>query len=420
MKSGLKTEESLLRRNRFKPHIFAAMETFPTIYLKPKKEDSLERRHPWVFSGAIKRTEGQPTTGDLVRVCANKGRVLGYGHFSPNTSIAVRMLSFDEFPLTDSWWDDQIREAVQVRIDLGLLNGHQQNICRLIHAEGDGLSGLIVDYYDRVAVIQTHSVGMMRSLETIVKSLTKAIPSLEGVYNKSQKLLRKLGEQVVDDTWINGKQPEDWKPMEFGRRFLIDLEKGQKTGFFIDQRENRSLLQMMSKGRRVLNVFSYTGGFSVAALQGGATEVHSLDSSARALELAEDAVILNEFDAKLHTSIEADAMEFLKGGVNAYDIVVLDPPAFAKSASARHQAVQGYKRINQRAIASMKPGALLFTFSCSQAVDDRLFTHTVISAAMQCNRTVRILYRLHQPADHPVSAFHQEGAYLKGLVLRVD
>jgi 23S rRNA (cytosine1962-C5)-methyltransferase len=396
------------------------METYPTIYLKPKKEDSLERRHPWVFSGAIKRTEGQPTTGDLVRVCANKGRILGYGHFSSNTSIAVRMLSFQDHPLTDSWWDEQIQEAVQVREDLGLLNGHEQNICRLIHAEGDGLSGLIVDYYDRVAVIQTHSVGMMRSLETIVNSLKKAIPTLEGVYYKSQKLLRKLGEQARSDGWIDGRQPENWHPTEFGRRFLIDLEEGQKTGFFIDQRENRSLLQLMSKGKHVLNVFSYTGGFSVAALQGGAKEVHSLDSSNRALELAEKAVLLNGFDANLHKSIEADAMEFLKGGVDAYDIVVLDPPAFAKSASARHQAVQGYKRINQRAIASMKPGALLFTFSCSQAVDDRLFTHTVISAAMQCYRTVRILYRLHQPADHPVSAFHQEGAYLKGMVLRVD
>jgi 23S rRNA (cytosine1962-C5)-methyltransferase len=420
MKSGLKAGKSLNQGNRIKPPIFAAMETFPTIYLKPKKEESLERRHPWVFSGAIKRTEGQPITGDMVRVCANKGRVLGFGHFSSNTSISVRMLSFDELPLTGAWWEDRIREAVQVRQDLGLLDGEQQNICRLIHAEGDGLSGLIVDYYDRVAVIQTHSVGMLRSLEAIVSSLKSAIPDLRGVYNKSQKLLLKLGEQDVDDGWILGGKPEDWLPLEFGRRFLIDLEQGQKTGFFIDQRENRTLLQMLSKGRRVLNVFSYTGGFSVAALKGGATEVHSLDSSRRALDLAEKAVILNEFDAKIHKSIEADAMEFLKSGVDAFDIVVLDPPAFAKSASARHQAVQGYKRINQRAIASMKPGALLFTFSCSQAVDDRLFTHTVISAAMQCNRTVRILYRLHQPADHPVSAFHQEGAYLKGLVLRID
>lgn len=389
------------------------------VYLKPRKEESLLRQHPWVFSGAIKRMEGQPITGDLVQVCANKGRVLGYGHFSAHTSIAVRMLSFQDVFDAESWWKDRIGNAVEVRRNLGLFDG-DNSICRLIHAEGDGMSGLIVDYYDRIAVIQTHSLGMHLSLSSIVDALRLALPELEGIYNKSAKVLRKSGEKDIQDRMIWGGIPKQWRPTERGRKFLIDLEHGQKTGFFVDQRENRSLLQSMAKDKRVLNVFSYTGGFSIAAMQGGAAHVASLDSSRRALDLAEEAVGMNEYPSSTHESIEADALVYLKNGVSTYDIVVLDPPAFAKSASARHAAVQGYKRINQRTLETIKPGGILFTFSCSQAVDDRLFTHTVIAAAIQAKRTVRILHRLHQPPDHPVSAFHPEGSYLKGLVLRVD
>ena len=399
--------------------IFAPQMMDKKIYLKPRKEESLLRQHPWVFSGAIKRMEGQPLSGDLVQVCANKGRILGFGHFSPNTSIAVRMLSFEEEYDEDSWWIERIANAVEVRKNLALLDA-DNSICRLIHAEGDGMSGLIIDYYDRVAVIQTHSLGMHFNLNRIVDGLKRALPNLEAVYNKSAKVLRKHGEERVDDGFIFGHLPASWRPVERGRRFYIDLEHGQKTGFFIDQRENRSLLQSMARGKRVLNVFSYTGGFSIAAMQGGAQHVASLDSSRRALDLAEEAVHLNEYPISMHESIEADALAFLKNGVSDYDIVVLDPPAFAKSASARHAAVQGYKRINQRALETIKPGGMLFTFSCSQAVDDRLFTHTVIAAAIQAKRNVRILHRLHQPPDHPVSAFHPEGSYLKGLVLRVD
>ena len=390
-----------------------------SITLKPRKEQSLLRRHPWVFSGAIKRTEGHPVTGDLVEVRANKGRILGYGHFSSDTSIAIRMLSFEEDFNEETWWSNQLANAVAVRRSLGLFS-RDNSICRLVHAEGDGLSGLIVDYYDRVAVLQTHSKGMHNSLDLIKSGLLSAMPEIACIYNKSAKVLRKSGDTQAVDGVIHGAIPDDWNPMECGRKFVIDLERGQKTGFFIDQRENRSLLQSMSKGKNVLNVFSYTGGFSVAAMQGGASKVASLDSSARALELAEEAVSLNQFETSEHESIEADALAYLKAGVGDYDIVVLDPPAFAKSASARHAAVQGYKRINQRTMESIKSGGLLFTFSCSQAVDDRLFAHTVISAAIQANRNVRILHRLHQPSDHPVSAFHPEGAYLKGLVLRVD
>lgn len=389
-----------------------------SVVLKPNKEQSLLRRHPWVFSGAIKRIEGQPVTGDLVVVRANKGRVLGHGHFSSNTSIAVRMLAFEEPFDTEAWWTEKLQNAVEMRRSLGLFS-EDNSICRLVHAEGDGMSGLIVDYYDRVAVIQTHSKGMHINLERIEAGLKQALPGLCCVYNKSAKVLRKSGVVDAEDGVIYGEIPQDWNPVEQGRKFHIDLEQGQKTGFFIDQRENRSLLGTLARGKRVLNVFSYTGGFSVAALQGGADYVASLDSSGRALELAEQAVSRNAYEGA-HECIEADALDYLKAGVADYDVVVLDPPAFAKSASARHAAVQGYKRINQRTLESIKPGGLLFTFSCSQAVDDRLFTHTVIAAAIQANRNVRILHRLHQPADHPVSAFHPEGAYLKGLVLRVD
>ena len=389
-----------------------------SVVLKPRKEQSLLRRHPWVFSGAIKRTEGEPLTGDLVVVRANKGRVLGYGHFSSSTSIAIRMLSFEAELDASTWWAEKLKNAVDMRRSLGLFTEHN-SICRLVHAEGDGMSGLIIDYYDRVAVIQTHSKGMHLNLDRIQDGLKQAIPELRCVYNKSAKVLRKSGVLDAEDGVIYGEIPQNWNPVERSRKFHIDLEQGQKTGFFIDQRENRSLLGELARGKRVLNVFSYTGGFSVSALQGGADYVASLDSSGRALELAEKAVSINAFPGE-HCCIEADALEFLKAGVADYDVVVLDPPAFAKSASARHAAVQGYKRINQRTLESIKSGGILFTFSCSQAVDDQLFTHTVISAAIQANRNVRILHRLHQPADHPVSAFHPEGAYLKGLVLRVD
>ena len=396
------------------------MSEVKSVILKPKKEVSILRRHPWVFSGAIRSIEGAVQSGDLVAVHANKGRVLGFGHYSPGASIAVRMLTFDETVVDQVWWDSKILDAVKMRKELGLLGGSDNSICRLVHAEGDGMSGLIIDYYDRVAVIQTHSVGMRHSLEAIKSALIAALGSdLIGIYNKSAKLLRKL-KLETEDGWIHGEAPKNWSPKEYGAAFEVDILLGQKTGFFIDQRENRDLLRRHSRGKKVLNVFSYTGGFSVTALLGGALKVDSLDSSSRALELAHSNAEANGFDSMTHGCIEADAMEHLKAGVAGYDVVVLDPPAFAKSVSARHKAVQGYKRINSRALESMKPGSLLFTFSCSQAVDDRLFTHTIISAAIQARREVQILHRLHQPPDHPVSAFHPEGAYLKGLVIRVN
>ena len=392
-----------------------------TVTIKPKRQESILRRHPWVFSGAIKSIDGKASAGDWVCVRANKGALLGWGHYSPGTSIAIRLLTFAEDIPNDDWWKAKIIEAVNVRRQLGLLENKENNTCRLIHAEGDGLPGLIADFYSGVLVIQCHTPGMHKELKLLCAAFSAALgDALFAVYDKSSKSLAKHGGITSEDGLVWGKLPENHHAMEHGHKFKIDWEKGQKTGFFIDQRENRNLLAHYSKGKKVLNVFSYTGGFSVYAMKAGATEVHSLDSSARALEICDENVLLNDLPTEGHKCLQEDAIAFLKEDLSEYDIIVLDPPAFAKRATARHAAVQGYKRINLRAIESMKPGSLLFTFSCSQAVDEKLFTNTIIAAAIQSNRTVRILHRLHQPADHPVSAFHPEGSYLKGLVLRVD
>ena len=392
-----------------------------TVTIKPKRQESILRRHPWVFSGAIKSIDGKPSAGDWVCVRANKGALLGWGHYSPGTSIAIRMLTFAEDIPNDEWWKSKVIEAVNVRRQLGLIENNENNTCRLIHAEGDGLPGLIADFYSGVLVIQCHTPGMHKEMKLLCAAFAATLgDALFAVYDKSSKSLAKHGGIISEDGLVWGKLPENHHAIEHGHKFKIDWEKGQKTGFFIDQRENRNLLAHYSKGKKVLNVFSYTGGFSIYAMKAGATDVHSLDSSARALEICDENVLLNNLPIEGHKSLQGDAIAYLKEDLSEYDIIVLDPPAFAKRATARHAAVQGYKRINLRAIESMKPGSLLFTFSCSQAVDEKLFTNTIIAAAIQSNRTVRILHRLHQPADHPVSAFHPEGSYLKGLVLRVD
>ncbi|MGY8902551.1 MAG: class I SAM-dependent rRNA methyltransferase, partial [Flavobacteriales bacterium] len=370
-----------------------------TVTIKPKRQESILRRHPWVFSGAIKSIDGKPSAGDWVCVRANKGALLGWGHYSPGTSIAIRLLTFAEDIPNDDWWKAKIIEAVNVRRQLGLLESKENNTCRLIHAEGDGLPGLIADFYSGVLVIQCHTPGMHKEMKLLCAAFSAALgDALFAVYDKSSKSLAKHGGIISEDGLVWGKLPENHHAMEHGHKFKIDWEKGQKTGFFIDQRENRNLLAHYSKGKKVLNVFSYTGGFSVYAMKAGATEVHSLDSSARALEICDENVLLNDLPTEGHKSLQEDAIAYLKEDLSEYDIIVLDPPAFAKRATARHAAVQGYKRINLRAIESMKPGSLLFTFSCSQAVDEKLFTNTVIAAAIQSNRTVRILHRLHQPA----------------------
>jgi len=394
---------------------------YATIKIKPKRQVSILRRHPWVFSGAIKSIEGAPKAGDWVCIRANKGAILGWGHYSPGTSIAIRILTFGEDQPDKKWWFDKIDQAVRVRMDLGLFT-EDNNTCRLVFAEGDGLPGLIADFYAGVLVIQCHTLGMHNVREMLCKAFAQSLgDNLKAIYDKSSKSLAKHGGIKSEDGLLWGKIPENHYALEHGNKFNIDWKKGQKTGFFIDQRENRKLLGKYSKGKKVLNVFSYTGGFSIYAMKEGAQEVHSLDSSARALEVCEENIEINSLTNKQHKSINTDAIQFLKDElVGDYDVVIIDPPAFAKSASAKHAAVQGYKRINLRALESMKPGSILFTFSCSQAVNDKLFTDTIIAASIQANRTVRILQRLTQPADHPVSAFHPEGQYLKGLVLRVD
>ncbi|MBI1267735.1 MAG: methyltransferase [Cryomorphaceae bacterium] len=388
------------------------------IILKARKEQSLLRFHPWVFSGAI---GGQVNfqEGDFVRVVAASGQILGYGHFTPNTSIAVRLTHFGNEEPSENWIRERLQSAYDLREQIGLADNPNTNTYRLVHAEGDLLPGLIIDHYDGVFVIQAHSSGMYQLRHKISEALQEIYGNrCKAVFDKSAETLAK-SKLVAENGYLFGSSPETHQAKENGLEFRIDWEGGQKTGFFIDQRESRKLLGEMSKGKSVLNTFSYTGGFSLYALQSGATKVHSLDSSARALEIANENAALNGYSDR-HDIIQADAVQYLKNLGEEYDIIVLDPPAFAKHLSARHQAVQGYKRINSLAMRQMKPGGLLFTFSCSQAVDKQLFNSTIVAAAIEAGRKVRILHQLHQPADHPVSAFHPEGEYLKGLVVRVD
>lgn len=393
------------------------MQPTANLFLHPKKTRSVERFHPWVFSGAIVKTDGNPQPGDFVAVRIVNGSLLGHGFFGEGGSIAARMTHFgDELP-QERWWHERLSNAYRLRTRLGLTDSPETNTYRLVHGEGDGLPGLIIDHYAGVLVVQAHSAGMHRLLPEITKSLVELYGSkCIAVYNKSGDTLP----GGTEDGYLYGEPIAEHSALEYGNRFAIDFEGGQKTGFFIDQRENRRLLGELSRGRKVLNTFSYTGGFSVYALQAGASLVHSLDSSKRALDVGDRNVAMNGFDSSTHRSIQADAVHYLKQLEERYDVIVLDPPAFAKHLKARHQAVQGYKRINALAMKQIEAGGLLFTFSCSQAVDRDLFTNTVIAAAIESGRRVRILHRLSQPADHPVNAFHPEGEYLKGLVVEVD
>lgn len=387
-----------------------------TIHIHKNKVDSILRRHPWVFSGAITSNTEALTDGETVTVEDHKGNFLGRGHFQ-HATISVRILSFDDIPLDEKFFNDHILNAVQLRKNLNLLT-ETNTICRLIHGEGDSLPGLIVDFYNGVAVVQCHSIGMYTAIPQIVEGLKNAFgEDLKAIYSKSSDTLPQRTD--VTDSYVFGTCETPHIALENGVKLNIDWINGQKTGFFIDQRENRNLLGKYAKGKKVLNTFCYSGGFSLTALKNGATLAHSLDSSKKAIQLTEDNVTLNEFQEK-HASIVADAMEYMKDLPEDYDIIVLDPPAFAKHREKRHKAIQGYKRLNAHAIRQIKPGGLIFTFSCSQVVDKNMFTNTVIAAAIETGRNVRIIEQLHQPADHPINAFHPEGEYLKGLVIQVD
>ena len=406
-----------------------------TIYLKPHKEESLKRFHPWVFSGAIARVvldakhqgdapvEGEPVT---VRSAANE--VLGVGHWQVG-SIAVRILAFGVEELPEGFWSERIRAAYQVRLSIGLIRP-DNNTFRLIHGEGDFLPGLIVDVYADTAVVQAHSVGMHVCRKEIAEALVKEVPQVENVYYKSDDTLpfkapvegEKVG-YLIQPSAVSIQHSDEFWSTENGLSFRIDWLRGQKTGFFVDQRENRALVERYAANKDVLNMFCYTGGFSLYALRGGAKTVDSVDVSQKAIDLVNINVKRNFPDAKNHTAVAADAFEYLTAQKNAgktYDLIILDPPAFAKHRDAVKNALRGYQRINAKAIEMIRPGGILFTFSCSQAVDKEAFRLAVFSAAASVGRKVRILHQLHQPQDHPINIYHPEGEYLKGLVLYVE
>ena len=390
-----------------------------TFTLRRGKAESLKRFHPWVFSGAIDRCDGKPQEGDLVRVISHEGEVLGYGHCQIG-SIAVRMLTFGDETVDAAFWQQRLAEAFRMRKTLRLSGRADNDIYRLVHGEGDRLPGLIVDVYGRTAVMQAHSVGMHVNRETIAKALVAASGGLiDNVYYKSETTLPYKADLHGENGFLLGND-EGNVATENGLRFHIDWLNGQKTGFFVDQRENRSLLEHYAPGRQVLNMFCYTGGFSVYALRGGAELVHSVDASAKAIELTRANVELNFPGDLRHEAYTADAFKYLEEAGNNYDLIVLDPPAFAKHRDALRNALKGYTRLNAMAFRKIKPGGILFTFSCSQAVSKEQFRLAVFTAATQSGRHVRILHQLHQPADHPINIYHPEGEYLKGLVLYVE
>lgn len=401
------------------------MAEYKTIILKKGKEDSLQRMHPWIFSGAIQQTEKGIEEGEVVRVITNKGDFIALGHWQIG-SIAVRVLTFEDEPIDENFYVNRLATAWDVRHRIGLVRNSAgahttvNTTYRLVHGEGDNLSGLIIDIYSDTAVVQAHSVGMHCDRMKIASALKKVMgESLQSVYYKSETTLPFKAELGQENGFLIG-QTDNNVAIENGLRFYIDWLKGQKTGFFVDQRDNRSLLEQYSQGRSVLNMFCYTGGFSVYSMRGGAKLVHSVDSSTKAIELVNRNMELNFPGDERHKAFAADAFKFLDEMAGNYDLVILDPPAFAKHRDAIKQAMRGYTRLNAKAMEKMPKGSILFTFSCSQAINKDQFRTAVFSAALQTGRKVRILHQLHQPADHPVNIYHPEGEYLKGLVLYIE
>lgn len=392
---------------------------YKTIYLKKGKEESLKRFHPWIFSGAILHGDDDIAEGDIVRVLSAGGDFLAVGHFQIG-SIAVRVLSFRDIEIDDNFWTARLASALEVRRSLGIADNPDNNTYRLVHGEGDNLPGLVIDCYGKTAVMQAHSVGMHVCRMKVCKALVSVMGErIENVYYKSETTLPFKADLGQQNSFIYGGSDEN-TTKENGLLFHVDWLRGQKTGFFVDQRENRSLLEKYSHGKSVLNMFCYTGGFSVYAMRGGAKLVHSVDSSAKAIELTNANIDLNFAGDKRHEAFCEDAFKFLDANDGKYDLIILDPPAFAKHRAALHNALKGYTRLNVKGFEKIKPGGILFTFSCSQVVTKDNFRNAVFTAAAQAGRKVRILHQLHQPADHPINIYHPEGEYLKGLVLYVE
>lgn len=394
------------------------------IILKRGREESLMRFHPWVFSGAIAEIQGNPAEGDLVAVHASDGSFLAMGHYQIG-SIAVRVMSFDDSAQRPDFFETMLSRALQVRVACGLHGSADTTCYRLVHGEGDNLPGLIIDYYDGVCVMQAHSVGMFRAKKQISAALQQVYgDSLKAVYDKSSGTAPyKAGLELIDGYMYRRADFNDDEQivMENGRKFHVNWTEGQKTGFFLDQRDNRDLVGRLSKGRNVLNLFCYTGGFSIYALSNGAVHVDSVDSSKKAMMMVDRNVALNGFDESRHTSLCCDAIDYLRSVPEGkYDLMIVDPPAFAKHRGALKNALRAYQRLNAAAISKVAPGGLVFTYSCSQVVDKEAFALAVFSAAAQCGRSVRILDRLNQPCDHSVNIYHPEGEYLKGLLLYVE
>ena len=386
------------------------------LQLKRSKEDSLLRFHPWVFSGAIQRLDDGIAEGEVVRVVTSSCDFIAVGHYQQG-SIAVRVLSFRDVEINDEFWYSRLESALKMRIAIGIADNPQNNTYRLVHGEGDLLPGLIIDIYGKTAVMQAHSIGMHLSRVQIAEQLVRVMGSrIENVYYKSETTLPFMDD--MENGFLYGGS-DDNTAVENGLMFYVDWLRGQKTGFFVDQRENRSLLERYARGKRVLNMFCYTGGFSFYAMRGGAQLVHSVDSSAKAIELTNRNVQLNFPGDPRHKAFCEDAFKFLDD-MGSYDLIILDPPAFAKHRGALHNALKGYTRLNMKAMQKIQSGGILFTFSCSQVVTKDHFRNAVFTAAAQARRKVRILHQLHQPADHPINIYHPEGEYLKGLVLYVE
>ncbi|WP_311417230.1 class I SAM-dependent rRNA methyltransferase [Hoylesella nanceiensis] len=393
--------------------------SYPIVYLKKGKEESLKRFHPWVFSGAIASETESLNEGDVVRVCTASGAFIAVGHYQIG-SIAVRVLSFKDIVIDEEFWKSRLHSALEVRLALDVVDNPTNNTYRLVHGEGDNLPGLIVDCYGETAVMQAHSVGMHCERNAIAKALVEVLDGrIKNVYYKSDTTLPFKADLNQENGFLIGGET-DCTTLENGLTFKVDWLKGQKTGFFIDQRENRSLLEQYSKNRSVLNMFCYTGGFSVYAMRGQAELVHSVDSSAKAIDITRENIAANFEDTTKHEAFCEDAFKYLDANDKKYDLIILDPPAFAKHRAALKNALKGYTRLNAKGFETIKSGGILFTFSCSQIVTKDQFRNAVFTAAAQSGRKVRILHQLHQPADHPINIYHPEGEYLKGLVLYVE